>query len=256
MTTPVIRARDVTWSIKGHSIIEGIDLDAHHGQMLGVLGPNGSGKTSFLRALAGLRTLDRGVVSLDGTDIHTIPRRTLARRLAVVEQEGETAADLTLEQVVSLGRTPFHGRFDGLDKDDVDIIDAALARTGLSHKRSQSWNTLSGGERQRGQLARALAQQPSEIVLDEPTNHLDIRHQLDLLTLLRNLDMTVVTALHDLNLAAQFCDQLVILDNGKVVAAGPPENVLTPTLLGDVYGVHAVVEYSTHTQSIRITYLP
>ncbi|EME55787.1 ABC transporter [Rhodococcus ruber BKS 20-38] len=252
----MITARGVTWSVRDRTVVERIDLDAYHGQVVGVLGPNGSGKSSLLRALAGLRPLAHGTVHLVGSNIADLPRRTVARRLAFVEQETPSVVDLTLRQVVSLGRTPFRGRFDGLTRTDHTAIDAALERTGLADRANQVWNTLSGGERQRGQLARALAQEPTEIILDEPTNHLDIRHQLDLLTLMRNLDVTVIAALHDLNLAAQFCDHLVVLDAGSVAAAGTPEQVLTPEVIERIYQVHAVVEPSPHTGRLQVTYLP
>jgi iron complex transport system ATP-binding protein len=161
---------------------------------------------------------------------------------------------VTVRQVVELGRTPFRGRFDALTDADERIIDAALERVDIADKQYRSWHTLSGGEKQRTQLARALAQQPREILLDEPTNHLDIRHQFDLLELLRSLDATCVIALHDLNLAARYCDHLVILDDGRVAAAGDPSTVLTPNLVRTVYEVDALIDREPTSGAIRITY--
>lgn len=251
----IITARDVTWSIKGRAIVDGVDLDAHAGRVLGLLGPNGSGKTSFLRLLAGLRAMDAGSIAYDGTNVHDFPRRALAQRLAVVEQDTTANDDLTVEQVVALGRTPFRGRFDSLNTHDNQAIDAALRRTDTTDKRTRHWNSLSGGEKQRVQLARALAQEPREILLDEPTNHLDIRHQLELLELLSDLDVTVVIALHDLNLAARYCDELVILNHGKVVTAGSPDAVLTSDLIRKVYEVDSRIDRELSTGSLRVTYL-
>uniref|UniRef100_UPI000527952C ABC transporter ATP-binding protein n=1 Tax=Streptomyces bikiniensis TaxID=1896 RepID=UPI000527952C len=160
-----------------------------------------------------------------------------------------------VRQVVELGRTPFRGRFDALTERDRRIVDEALERAEITDKQHRSWHTLSGGEKQRAQLARALAQEPREILLDEPTNHLDIRHQLELLDLLTSLDVTCVVALHDLNLAARYCDHIVLLDHGEVAAAGAPEDVLTPDLIKRVYGVEVLVDRETATGTLRVTYL-
>ncbi|RIQ18215.1 ABC transporter ATP-binding protein [Jiangella rhizosphaerae] len=251
----LLAAHDLAWSAGGVTILDGVDVTARPGEMLGVLGPNGAGKTSLLRLLAGLRRPDRGTVTLDGTPLHTLPRRIVARRLAIVEQSPEAHTDLTVSDAVALGRTPHRGRFAPLDAADRAAIERALDLTGLTALRTRSWRTLSGGERQRTQLARALAQEPAVIVLDEPTNHLDIRYQLDVLTLLRRLDLTVVTALHDLDLAARYCDRLVVLHDGRVAAAGAPGAVLTDALIRQIYGVDTVVETSPHTGAPTVTYL-
>jgi len=160
-----------------------------------------------------------------------------------------------VRQVVELGRTPFRGRFDALTAADEQIIDEALERVNIASRQDRIWHTLSGGEKQRAQLARALAQQPREILLDEPTNHLDVRHQLELLELLRTIDTTCIIALHDLNLAARYCDHLVILDNGSVVAAGSPKTVLTSELIRQTYGVDAIIDTEPATGALRVTYL-
>ncbi|SDU78621.1 ABC transporter ATP-binding protein [Jiangella alkaliphila] len=251
----VLAANGLAWSAGGVRILDGVDVAAHRGEVLGVLGPNGAGKTSLLRLLAGLRRPDRGTVTLDGQPMHVLPRRAIAQRLAIVEQAPEAHTDLTVSDAVALGRTPHRRRFAPLRAADHAAIDRALDLTGMSPYRTRSWRTLSGGEQQRTQLARALAQEPAVIVLDEPTNHLDIRYQLDVLALLRRLEMTVVTALHDLNLAARFCDRLAVLDGGRVAAAGDPDAVLTRALIRDVYGVDAVVETSPHTGMPAVTYL-
>lgn len=249
-----LHATNLSWSIRGKRIVDDVSLGVATGELLGLLGPNGSGKTSLLRLLAGLRTPDSGTVTLDGMDLAGIRPRELSRRLAVVEQEAGSPADLRLDEVVALGRTPFRGRFDGLSRRDEDAVTAALRLTGLTHKRHAAWDTLSGGERQRGQLARALAQEPTEIVLDEPTNHLDIHHQLEILFTIKELRLTAVAALHDLNLAAQFCDRIAILDAGRLVAIGSPEDVLTSERIRAVYGVTAHVDRTPVDGRVRLTY--
>lgn len=252
-----IEAIGLSWSVKQNRLLDGVDLDARDGEVVGLLGPNGSGKTTLLRLLAGLRTPTAGEVRYDGADLRHIPRRTLARRLAVVEQDTSTSDNITVRQVVALGRTPFRGRFDALSDADERIIDAALERADIVAKQQQNWHTLSGGEKQRAQLARALAQEPREILLDEPTNHLDIRHQLQQLELelLRSLRITCVIALHDLNLAARYCDHVVILDHGRVTATGDPATVLTQELIRDVYNVEALIDHEPATGAVRVTYL-
>ncbi|MFF8828594.1 ABC transporter ATP-binding protein [Streptomyces sp. NPDC015131] len=245
----------LSWSVQGHRLLDHIDMEARDGQVVGLLGPNGSGKSTLLRLLAGLRRPDTGDVRIDGTGLHDLGRRVRARRLAVVEQDVTAHHHVTVRQVVELGRTPFRGRFDALTDRDRRIVDAALERTDITARQHRTWHTLSGGERQRAQLARALAQEPREILLDEPTNHLDIRHQLELLDLLTSLDVTCVVALHDLNLAARYCDHLVVLDHGRVAAAGAPEAVLTPDLIETVYGVRVLVDREPTTGTLRITYL-
>ncbi|GAA4547755.1 ABC transporter ATP-binding protein [Amycolatopsis samaneae] len=250
-----ITATGLSWSVKGHRLLDGIDLTVHDGKVVGLLGPNGSGKSTLLRLLAGLRRPDTGTVRYDGTGLRDLGRRVLARRLAVVEQDVVAHNHVTVRQIVELGRTPFRGRFDALTEHDRRIVDAALERVDIADKEHRSWHTLSGGEKQRTQLARALAQEPREILLDEPTNHLDIRHQLELLGLLGALEITCVVALHDLNLAARYCDHVVFLDHGRVVAAGAPETVLTAELIASVYHVEALVDREPATGFLRVTYL-
>lgn len=236
-----LRALDVSWTRSGRLVLDGVTLDPTPGATVGLLGPNGSGKSSLLRLMAGLDRADSGQVMLDGGDIHTIRRRQIARRIALVGQHADTDLDLTVLDVVRLGRIPHRGLFGGDPAADEAAIERALAAAGLAHKAADRWHTLSGGERQRSLIASALAQEPRELLLDEPTNHLDIAHQLEILTLVRALPVTAILALHDLNLAAMFCDALVVLDQGRVVATGPPAQVLTEDLIAEVYRVRCRV---------------
>jgi iron complex transport system ATP-binding protein len=211
------------------------------GATIGLLGPNGSGKSSLLRLLNGSARPDSGTVTLDGSDLRTLSRRKVAHAVAVVGQHAHTDTDIRVSDVVRLGRMPHRGFLGAPHGDDDAAVAAALDQTGLGDQADRFWHTLSGGERQRVQIARALAQEPRELLLDEPTNHLDIRHQLELLSLVVRLPVTSIIALHDLNLAATFCDEVVVLDRGRAVAGGPPREVLTPELIGRVYGVRARV---------------
>ncbi|MFW0784439.1 ABC transporter ATP-binding protein [Gordonia sp. CPCC 206044] len=234
----VLAADRVSWRRGGTRVLDEISLDVTPGETLGILGPNGSGKSSFLNVLGGLVRPDRGSVCLDGVDLRRMRRRHVARRVAMVSQHATTDIDISVRDVVALGRIP-HGSFLGADRASERIVDEAIRRTGLADKAARKWHTLSGGEQQRAQIARALAQEPQELLLDEPTNHLDIAHQLDLLGLVARLPVTAYVALHDLNLAAMFCDRVLVLRRGRAVALGPPDQVLTAALIADVYGVHA-----------------
>ncbi|GAA3895165.1 ABC transporter ATP-binding protein [Streptomyces gulbargensis] len=246
MTAPAragegLRAARVSRTAGGTLVLDGVSLTPRPGTVTGLLGPNGSGKSTLLRLLAGVLAPDTGVVTLDGRPLAGIGRRTVARRLATVEQHADTQVDLTVADIVRLGRVPHRRAWTPASSADEEAVRSALARTGLTDRAHRSWRTLSGGERQRVQIARALAQDPRELLLDEPTNHLDIQHQLDLLSLVASLRLTSVIALHDLNLAALYCDRLVVLKEGRVVASGEPADVLTEELIADVYGVRAAV---------------
>ncbi|WP_277962154.1 ABC transporter ATP-binding protein [Pseudomonas sp. RIT-To-2] len=251
-----LRADQVGWSAAGQMIIGDISLTVPERGTLGLIGPNGSGKSTLLRLLAGLRPPAHGSVSLDSRPLHQWPRKAIARRVAMVEQHAGTEVEVRVQDIVRLGRTPHRGALTPWTTEDQRIVDQVLAQTGLAPLRERFWHSLSGGERQRTQIARALAQCPSELLLDEPTNHLDIQHQLQLLQLINTLPVTCVMALHDLNLAAMYCDRLVMLHQGRVVADGSPEHVLTAPLIAHVYGVRAEVSLSAHHGRPHIQYLP
>lgn len=249
-----LHADRVSWDRGGTLVVDGVSVRPEQGHTVGLLGPNGSGKSSLLRLLSGYVTPTSGVVELDGQDIAGLRRRTVARRVAVVAQQVDTDVDLTIGAIVRLGRLPHRGTF-GADRavDDAAVA-AALAQTGLVEMAGRLWHKLSGGEKQRVQIARALAQEPRELLLDEPTNHLDIHHQLELMSLIARLPVTSIVAIHDLNLAAMFCDHVMVLQNGRVVAAGTPREVLTAELIGEVYRVRAhVIQTPT---GLNIQFLP
>lgn len=233
-----ITASNLSLQAQGRAIIDGVDLEIAPGETFGLIGPNGSGKSTLLRLLAGLERRAGGEVALDGQPLRRMTRREIARCLAVVEQQAETAEALTARQVVELGRTPWLTALAPFGPGDAAIVDNALQAVGMEAMAARAWATLSGGERQRLQIARALAQRPRILLLDEPTNHLDIHHQLALLRLVQDLPLTVVIALHDLN-QAMGCDRLGVMAGGRMVACGSPAEVLTPDLLRDIFRVGA-----------------
>jgi iron complex transport system ATP-binding protein len=225
----------------GRWVVDGVDATPPAGQLTGLLGPNGAGKTTLLRLVAGLLTPESGAVLVDdGNPVHRLPRRARAQRIALLEQESSSAVPLTVREVVALGRIPYRTLWGGGDGDTA-AVDRALTSAHAAHLADRSWSTLSGGERQRVHIARALAQEPDLLLLDEPTNHLDVSAQLSLLAFVRDLGTTTVAALHDLNLAAAFCEHVLVLSDGRLAAAGHPRDVLRPALLREVYGVEADV---------------
>jgi iron complex transport system ATP-binding protein len=251
-----LRTREVTWNRGGRLVVDGVSLDPRPGETIGLLGPNGSGKSSLIKLLVGAVRPTSGAVALDGTPLTALSRRETARAIAIVTQHADTVVDITVHDIVALGRIPHRGAFGGNRDADARAVAEALERTGLTPKAGELWHRLSGGERQRVQIARALAQEPRELLLDEPTNHLDIRYQLELLRLVCELPVTTVVALHDLNLAAMFCDSLLVLKDGRAVAAGPPSEVLTPELISHVYEVDAAVRTDDGTGRPVITFHP
>lgn len=248
-------AENLVWGVRHRTIVDDVSLSAEPGGMLGLIGPNGSGKSSLLRLLAGLRRPASGRVAVEGRDVSTITRRALSQVVAFVQQSVATETNLSVRDVVRLGRTPHRSALGAWNRDDEAALRRALDQTGMTGHADQRWQTLSGGERQRAHIARALAQEPSILFLDEPTNHLDVHHQIEILRLVRALRLTSVVALHDLNLAALFCDRIVVLDAGRVVACGPPRAVLTEGLLKDVFRVAARVRMSDEGGRLEIQYM-
>ncbi|MFE2416331.1 ABC transporter ATP-binding protein [Streptomyces hokutonensis] len=217
-------------------LVDDIRLTVESGAFVGLVGPNGSGKSTLLRCVYRALRPAGGTVRLDGDDVHAMEPRAAARVLAALPQESSAEFDFTVTEVVAMGRLPHRDRTAASDR---EICAEAMERTGVSHLADRGFLALSGGERQRVLIARALAQRPRVLVLDEPTNHLDIAHQLDVLSLVRRSGPTVLAALHDLNLAAAHCDLLYVIADGRIVASGPPRDVLQPALLAEVFGVRA-----------------
>ncbi|MBB3609517.1 ABC transporter ATP-binding protein [Rhizobium sp. BK602] len=238
-----LSARNACWNAGGEAIVRDVSLDVRSGEFLGIIGPNGSGKTSLMMMLSGIRKPKAGEIFMGDRPIRSLDRRALSKSVALVEQQAETGERITARQAVELGRTPYLGAFTPWSSADDAIVDAALANVDMTHLAGRLWHTLSGGERQRLHIGRALAQQPEILLLDEPTNHLDIAHQIGLLDLVRRQRLTVVAALHDLNHAAMFCDRIAVMKGGRLVALGTPREVLTAECIRDVFGVEVEVEH-------------
>lgn len=249
-------AEDVTVVVNGRALVDRVSLHVAPGEVLALAGPNGAGKSTLLRTFYRALRPTSGRILLDGEDVWRMPGKRLAQRLAAVLQESTGDFELTVYDVVAMGRTPHKRAFAGDDAEDRAIIMDSLEELDVDDLAHAPFDRLSGGEKQRVLIARALTQRTGTMVLDEPTNHLDLRHQLDALRLVRRVGVTAVIALHDLNLAASFCDRICVLDGGRAVATGTPEEVLTRDLLADIYRIEAEVSPHPGTGIPQVTVLP
>jgi iron complex transport system ATP-binding protein len=227
-------------------IIHGIDLALQQGEWLSLVGANGSGKSTLLKLLSRILQPQKGTVILDGKAIHTQPAQVVAQKLAILPQQQTIPAGLTVRQLVSLGRTPHQPWWQWeLDREDRQKVDEAIVETGIEQFSDRLVENLSGGERQRAFLALALAQAPQVLLLDEPTTYLDIHYQLQLLELLKQLNqqqkLSIVTVLHEVNLAARYSDRIAMLKQGSLWDIGTPAEVLTPENLAQVFGVEVII---------------
>ncbi|WP_026875998.1 ABC transporter ATP-binding protein [Jiangella gansuensis] len=230
---------DLTVALGGTDVVRSVSMAVEDGRFVGLLGPNGSGKSTLLRTLYRAVTPRAGRALLNEDDVRRLRPRDVARAVAVMLQETSAEFDLTVLEVVLLGRVPHRSSFGRDTAQDLRIAEEALVRVGALELADRMVGQLSGGQKQRVMLARALAQAGPVLVLDEPTNHLDIAHQLELMRIVGSLDRTVIAALHDLNLAAAHCDEVAVLKDGRLVAYGPPRDVLTRELVRQVFDVDA-----------------
>ncbi|WP_026874675.1 ABC transporter ATP-binding protein [Jiangella gansuensis] len=236
-----LRLDGISVAVDGVDLVHDLSLDVAHGSVVGLIGPNGSGKSTALRCVYRALRPTRGTVWIGADDLSRLSLRQSARHIAALTQQAGSDLDFTVEEVVALGRAPHKRGNDPLTGAEWALCRHAMERLDLLHLAGRGVLSLSGGERQRVLVARALVQEPEVLVLDEPTNHLDVRHQIELLSMLRGAELTVLVVLHDLNLAAAACDRLGVLHQGRIVAAGPPAQVLTEELVRDVFGVAARV---------------
>lgn len=222
-------------------IVDNVDIAVPNGSFVGLLGPNGSGKSTILKAIYRVHRPSGGQILLDGADLLAMKPKDVAERVAVVAQESTVEFDFTVLEMVMIGRTPHKRAFDRDDEADRALVLQAIERVGCDHLVDRSFNTLSGGEKQRVLIARAIAQGADHLILDEPTNHLDIRYQMEILELVSELNVTVLAALHDLSLAALFCDTVYLLADGLIVTGGSPASVITIETVRHAYGADILI---------------
>lgn len=250
-----IRTEDLKAVLNGTPILKGVSLQAGEKQLIGVIGPNGGGKSTLLKCIYRVLQPTGGAVFLDGKPLSEYSFRESALKIAVVAQHNYYNFDFSVQDVVLMGRSPHKKTLERDNAQDFRIVEEALTKVGMLHFAERSFSTLSGGEQQRVILARALAQQTPCLILDEPTNHLDIKYQLQLMDLVRGLDRTVITAVHDLNIAAMYCDWLYAVKDGRVVGQGTPQTLLTPEFIRQVYEVEAEVS-TDRNGMLRVLYYP
>ncbi|BAU95977.1 ABC transporter ATP-binding protein [Corynebacterium suranareeae] len=233
----MIHASNLRHSFGNTVVIDGVSLHVPAHGVVSLVGPNGSGKTTLLRTLYGALQPDQGDVHLNDVALGSLPRKEIAKTMAVVIQEHDSDLPMTVADLVLLGRLPYQKLFAGQSESDQQRVQEALTHVGALHLATRKFGALSGGERQRVLIARALVQDATHILLDEPTNHLDIRYQHEVLHLIRELSSSSVVVLHDLNLAAAYSDHIILLNEGRIITQGTPSEVLTPESLEPVYGV-------------------
>ena len=252
----VMNIGGLRFSYREKPVLDGIELDVRKGEILGILGPNGCGKTTLLKLLnRNLRPQD-GEVLLNGTDLKGISKKRIARHIAVVPQSNEIKFAFSVRDIVAMGRMPFLDSFRGESSEDHRIVEEAMEKTNITEFADRLINTMSGGERQRAIIARALAQRPEILLLDEPTLHLDINHQFEVLDLVRKLSdeegLTVVIVSHDLPMVVKYCDRMVLIHDHKIFAMGTPQEVLTKENMRAVFNIDAVLEYDETLKSISV----
>lgn len=250
-----IEIQDLTFAYADQSVLRGISVTVAQGEMVGILGPNGSGKTTLLRILS-LVLAGKGEVKIQGRAIQSYGRRELSRLVAVVPQENHVSLPYTVAEIVSMGRASLHGPFSLEGKKDLEVVRESMRLTDTLLFADRYFHELSGGEKQRVIIARALAQEPEILLLDEPSAFLDLRHQIQILGLVQQLNrdqgLTVLSALHDLNLAALFFPRLVMLRDGEIYRDGPPQDVLTEMTIQEVYEVKVRVQWDSLEKKAQI----
>ena len=247
-----LKIEDLNISINKKHIVKNISSIINDGEFVGVIGPNGSGKTTFLKSICKILKPESGKIYLNDRNLISMPLKESAKKMAVVSQFNDFSFDFTVEELVLSGRTPYKKSFELDNNRDFEIVEDALRKTNMMNMRKRLFSSLSGGERQMVLLARAITQQTEILILDEPTNHLDINHQIQLLRLVKSLKKTVFSVLHDLNLASAYCDRIYVVKDGEVYSQGTPEEVINNKMLRDVFGINAEMVKNPITDKICV----
>ena len=250
----IIELQSVSFSYDYEDILKHVNLAITRNEFLGIIGPNGSGKTTLLKLICRVLPPKTGVIMLDGENLKKLTPTEIARKIALVLAEFPETFNLTVVDVVLSGRYPYQTRFSYWDrKEDIVAVSKAIELTDLKGFSNRRLTQLSSGEKQRAMIAKALAQEPKVLLIDEPTTHLDLKYQVEIMKLLRDLTkkegITSIATIHDLNLAGRYCDRLVLLSKGKIVKIGSPEQVLTSSLIREVYGIDVVIKWEKNPRS-------
>jgi iron complex transport system ATP-binding protein len=254
-----LRVQGIEFAYNSAPVLKDVAFEAKEGEIIGILGPNGSGKTTLLRCMNRALSPSKGTVLVEDKEIGSLSRKEIANEMAVVPQNCIITFPFTALEIVMMGRNPSMDRFQRETRGDIEIVRRAMEATSVTHLAGRSMNQLSGGERQRVIIARALAQQPKILLLDEPTLHLDVNHQMEIMELVRELarreKLTVIMVSHDLNLAARYCDKLILLSEGSVLSAGSVPDVLTQDNVEKVFRIRSLVQYDVRIEAYSLTIL-
>lgn len=254
-----LQVENLQFGYRKELVLKGLSFNIEKGKFVSIIGPNGSGKSTLLKTLNQLYTPSQGAILIDGNNINRLKKKELARKIALVPQDTLIDYDFTVEDIVLMGRHPYKGRFQKEDEKDYKIVNEVLKMTNTFHLKDRIITEISGGERQRVIIAKALAQKPSIILLDEPTSHLDINHQIEILSLLKKLNeemgTTIVIVIHDVNLASRYSDEIIMLNEGKILEIGRPEKVITKKNIEFAYDLKVEIEKNKYTNRLYLTAL-
>lgn len=250
-----LQVKNLKFGIGKQEILKDISFEVPEGSFVGIIGPNGSGKSTLLKNIYRLHQPDEGSVLFNQKPLHKMKNKECAKEIAVLAQETQTQFEFTVEQIVKMGRYPYKSVFEDYSKEDIEMVDQMLVKVGLQEYRHRLFSGLSGGEKQRTLIARALVQNTQFLVLDEPTNHLDIGYQIQLMDLVKSLQITTVAAIHDLSLATMYCDYLIVMKDGEITKMGTVEEVITASMLKEIFGVNAYVGMNPMNQRLQIAFM-
>ena len=251
-----LNIENISYSINGKLIVDGVNLGIEEGSFVGLVGPNGCGKSTLLKNIYRVYKPDAGAVYIDGRDVSQMSSRETALEMAVMQQENIVEFDMSVFDMAMLGRFAHQKMFGNDMAKEREIVRAALKEVGMENYEERSFLSLSGGEKQRTLVARALVQQAALIILDEPTNHLDIGYQYQIMSILKNQDMTAFSSVHDLNVASCYCDRIILMKSGKIVDIGTPEEMFVPEKIKLLFGVDTQVTMNSVTHKPNIVFIP
>lgn len=250
-----LEVKNLDFSIDKKEILKDISFEIPKGAFVGIIGPNGSGKSTILKNIYRLYKPNSGQITLDNKNLLNMKDKECAKEIAVLAQESNSQFDFTVEQIVKMGRYPYKSVFEDYSKKDLDMVNDMLKRVGLEDYVGRSFSKLSGGEKQRTLIARALVQDTDFLILDEPTNHLDIGYQIQLMDLVKSLNITTLSAIHDMNMASMYCDYLIVMKDGKIKKCGSVEEVITTDMLKETFGVNAYVGINPINNKLQVSFM-
>lgn len=249
-----LNVENISITLEKKEIIKDVSFKVKEKSFVGILGPNGSGKSTLLKSIYGVNKPSVGKLHYEGKDLLAMPSKERAKKIAVLAQESGGHFDFTVEQIVEMGRYPHKRMLENYSKDDAEIVEKTLVKLNLQDFKKRSFSTLSGGEKQRVLIARVLAQDTDFIILDEPTNHLDIGHQLEIMKIIKSLNITVLSAIHDMNIASLYCDDLIVMKDGEIVKQGTTEEVLTKQTMDETFNINVDIHHNQHSGKCCVLY--